>query len=76
MPLQMILGGGEDAKPLIEAAHAKDMRTVVVDLPENIKVAGLTDLSCYVDPLDKDAVEVMARQLGVAATIESRGSKH
>jgi len=74
MALQMILGGGEDARPLIEAAHAKGLRTVVVDLAEKISVAGLTDLACYLDPLDADAVEVMARQLQISSVITAPSS--
>lgn len=75
MALQMILGGGEDAKPLIEAAHAEGLRTVVVDLPAKITVAGMTDLACYLDPLDADAVEVMARQLQVSSVVATTSSR-
>ncbi len=65
----MILGGGADAKPLIEAAHKKGLRTVVVDKPEKIVVSDLTDLVCYLDPRDVDAVESMAKQLQVASVV-------
>jgi len=75
MALQMILGGGEDARPLIEAVHEKGLRTVVVDMPEKIAVAGLSDLACYLDPLDIDAVEVMANQLQISSIVTAPSSR-
>jgi len=75
MALQMILGGGEGARPLIEAAHAKGLRTIVVDLPENIAVAGLTDLACYSNAVGCGC-GLMARQLQISSVISTTSSWH